>query len=101
MSSIAGTRWLADCGVGGSTPTWLMELDRHGDEQDLLGETRRITPIEGRLFPTFMHQVRHGDMFVSVGVHHVSAVASGCQDLSRVNRCLLTQGYHCSCAGIS
>lgn len=58
--TIAGTRWLADCGVGGSTPTGLMELDRIGDDQNLLGESRRIVPIEGRLVPTFMHQVKHG-----------------------------------------
>lgn len=55
--TVDGTRWLADCGVGGSTPTGLMELDRIGDTQHLMGETRRLAPIEGRLVPTWMHQV--------------------------------------------
>ena len=57
--TIDETRWLADCGIGGSTPTGLMELDRIRDEQALLGETRRIVPIDGRLVPTFVHQVPH------------------------------------------
>lgn len=64
--TINGTRWLADCGVGGSTPTGLMELDRIGDEQELLGETRRIVPVESRLVPTFMHQVKHSDTWSDV-----------------------------------
>jgi len=59
--TIDDTRWLADCGLGGSTPTGLMELDRIGDEQPMLGETRRIVPINGRLVPTLVQQVRHGD----------------------------------------
>ncbi len=63
---IDGTRWLADCGVGGSTPTGLMELDRIGDEQIMMGDTRRIVPIEGRLVPTVMHQVKHGDTWSDV-----------------------------------
>jgi arylamine N-acetyltransferase len=61
--TIDGTRWLADCGVGGSTPTGLMELDRIGDEQPLLGETRRIVPIDGRLVTTLVLQVQRGEQW--------------------------------------
>lgn len=64
--TIDGIRWLADCGVGGSTPTGLMELDRIGESQELLSETRRIVPIEGRLVPTFMHQVLYGDQWTDI-----------------------------------
>ncbi|TWU43517.1 Arylamine N-acetyltransferase [Novipirellula aureliae] len=64
--TIDGKRWLADCGVGGSTPTGLMELDRIGDEQNLLNETRRIVVIEGRHVPTFLHQVKQGDTWSDV-----------------------------------
>jgi arylamine N-acetyltransferase len=64
--TVGGMRWLADCGLGGSTPTGLMELDRVGGDQALLGETRRIVPIEGRLVPTFMHQVRHGNVWTDI-----------------------------------
>jgi len=64
--TVDGIRWLADCGVGGSTPTGLLELDRVGEPQKLLGETRRIFPIEGRLVTTFMHQVLHGDHWADV-----------------------------------
>ncbi|WP_404305584.1 arylamine N-acetyltransferase family protein [Neorhodopirellula lusitana] len=64
--TVDGTRWLADCGVGGSTPTGLMELDRIGEDQELLGETRRIVSMDERLVPTSMHQVRHGDQWSDV-----------------------------------
>lgn len=64
--TVDGTRWLADCGLGGSTPAGLMKLDCIGDDQPLLGETRRIVRIEGRLVPTFMHQVRHGDVWTDI-----------------------------------
>ncbi len=64
--TVQGTRWLADCGIGGSTPFGLMKLDRIGDEQPLLGETRRIVLIDGRLVPTFAHQVLHGDSWSDV-----------------------------------
>ncbi len=56
-----GVPWLVDCGVGGSTPTGSMRLDMIGDEQHLPFEKRRIIQISGRLVPTFMHQVQHGD----------------------------------------
>jgi len=64
--TVDGTRWLADCGLGGSTPTALMELDRIGDNQEMLGETRRIVPIDGRLVPTFMHQALFGDQWSDI-----------------------------------
>ncbi|HBJ33483.1 MAG TPA: arylamine N-acetyltransferase [Planctomycetaceae bacterium] len=64
--TVDGIRWLADCGLGGSTPCGLMELDRIGVDQPLLGETRRIVRIDGRLVPTFMHQVRHGDAWSDI-----------------------------------
>lgn len=64
--TVDDTRWLADCGLGGSTPSGLMELDRIGIDQALLGETRRIIHIEGRLVPAFMHQVRHSDVWSDI-----------------------------------
>jgi N-hydroxyarylamine O-acetyltransferase len=64
--TVDGTRWLADCGLGGSTPTGLMELDCIGADQPLPSETRRIVRIQGRLVPTFMHQVQHGDAWTDV-----------------------------------
>lgn len=64
--TVDGKRWLADCGLGGSTPTGLMELDCIGDDQPLSGETRRIVRTHGRLVPTFMHQVRHGEAWTDV-----------------------------------
>jgi len=64
--TVDGTRWLADCGLGGSTPTGLMELDCIGGDQRLLGETRRIVRINDRLVPTFMHQVRHSEAWIDV-----------------------------------
>lgn len=64
--TIDGTRWLADCGLGGSTPSGPIELDRIGIDQSLVGDTRRIVPIEGRLVPTFMHQVKHGEVWSNV-----------------------------------
>jgi arylamine N-acetyltransferase len=64
--TVNGTRWLADCGLGGSTPSGLMELDRIGVEQALVGEIRRIVPINDRLVPTFMLQVRQGDAWTDV-----------------------------------
>lgn len=64
--TINDTRWLADCGIGGSTPTGLMRLDQLGDNQDMLGEVRRIVPLEGGLVPSFMHQVLYGDQWMDV-----------------------------------
>jgi arylamine N-acetyltransferase len=64
--TVDGTRWLADCGLGGSTPHGLMELDRIDVDQSLLSETRRIIRIEGCLIPTFMHQVRHGEAWSDI-----------------------------------
>ena len=63
---VDGARWLADCGLGGSTPSGLMDLDCIGADQPLLGETRRIVRIEGRSVPTFMHQVRHSDAWSDI-----------------------------------
>jgi len=64
--TVGGNRWLADCGLGGSTPMGLMELDQIGESQELLGETRRIVPIKGCLVPTFMHQVLYGDQWADI-----------------------------------
>lgn len=64
--TVDGTRWLADCGLGGSTPMGLLEIDRIGDNQEMLGEVRRIVPIDGRLVPTFMHQVLHGEQWLDI-----------------------------------
>lgn len=64
--TIDGARWLADCGIGGSTPAGLMRLDQIGDNQDILGELRRIVPVDGRLVPAFMHQVLYGDQWMDV-----------------------------------
>lgn len=64
--TVDNTRWLVDCGLGGSTPTGLLELDRIADDQPLLGETRRIIRIENRSVPTFMHQVRHGSVWCDI-----------------------------------
>jgi N-hydroxyarylamine O-acetyltransferase len=64
--TVDGTRWLADCGLGGATPSGLIELDRIGIDQALVGDTRRIVPIQMRLVPTFMHQVRHGEVWSDV-----------------------------------
>ncbi len=64
--TIEEARWLADCGLGGSTPTGLMELDRISDNQEMLGEVRRLAPIDGRLVPTFMHQVLYGDQWMDI-----------------------------------
>ncbi len=64
--TVNGTRWLADCGLGGSTPSGLMELDQFGVEQALVGEIRRIVPIKDRLVPTFMLQLRQGDLWEDI-----------------------------------
>lgn len=63
---LAGVPWLADCGVGGSTPMGPMRLDQVGVEQSLRFEKRRIQPLEGPLVPTFMQQVQHGDQWSDV-----------------------------------
>lgn len=61
-----GVPWLVDCGVGGSTPTSPMRLDRIGMDQELPFETRRIAALESKLVPTFMHQIRHEDHWRNV-----------------------------------
>ena len=57
---LSGESWLVDCGIGGSTPSDLMRMDLIGAAQPLRFETRRIVLLEGRLVPTFMHQVDFG-----------------------------------------
>ncbi len=61
-----GQSYLVDCGVGGSSPSGLMNLNLVGVEQALPHETRRIIPVPDALVPTFMHQVKHENTWVDV-----------------------------------
>jgi N-hydroxyarylamine O-acetyltransferase len=64
--AVDGNRWLADCGLGGATPSGLIELNQIEVDQVLMGESRRIVPVRQRLVPTFMHQVRHNEVWSDV-----------------------------------
>jgi arylamine N-acetyltransferase len=64
--SLDGVRWLVDCGLGGSTPTGPMLLDRFDLPQDLPFEQRRIVRVDGTLVPTYMHQVDFDGRWMNV-----------------------------------
>jgi N-hydroxyarylamine O-acetyltransferase len=63
---IDGVPWLADVGLGGTSPTGPLRLDTLDAEQFIPHEPRRIVREEGLPFPRYVHQAKLGETWTDL-----------------------------------